>query len=198
MNTLDQFTSNVEEIKKKVYLDVRTETYSNIYTGNPVTDILLSIGRTEINTCIETGTFMGNTTAFLSALFEKVYTVEKYITQEKADNYKKIHSACPNIDFYNGDTIPLLSSILDKTPDMTFAFWLDAHNGVSEVPLIEELETIAAKSNKKDHVILIDDGLDMGQGNFPTFDEISNAALKINPNYNIIQTNYIRNIIAIY
>lgn len=198
MNTLDQFTSNIAEIKEGVELESRADIYENISTGNPVVDILLSIGRTEIDTCIETGTFMGNTAAFLSALFDKVYTVEKYITQEKADNYKKIHNACPNIDFYNGDTIPLISSILEKDPDKTFAFWLDAHNGVSEVPLIEELEIIAAKSNKKDHVILIDDGFDMGQGNFPTFDEISNAALKINPNYKVIQTNYIRNIIAIY
>lgn len=198
MNTLDQFTSNIEEIKKKVYLDVRVDMYDNISTGNPVTDVLLSIRRIEIDKCIETGTFMGNTTAFLSALFDKVYTVEKYITQEKADNYRKIHNACPNINFYNGDTIPLLSSILDKNPDTTFAFWLDAHNGVSEVPLIEELETIAAKSNKKDHVILIDDGFDMGQENFPTFDEIYKTALKINSDYRVIQTNYIRNIIAIY
>ena len=138
-HTLDQFTSNIAEIKEGVELESRADIYENISTGNPVVDILLSIGRTEIDTCIETGTFMGNTAAFLSALFDKVYTVEKYITQEKADNYKKIHNACPNIDFYNGDTIPLISSILEKDPDKAFAFWLDAHNGVSEVPLIEEL-----------------------------------------------------------
>ena len=55
-------------------------------------------------------------------------------------------------------------------------------------PLREELGSIKAASNRTDHVMLIDDCRDLGQGNFPTLQEFKDAVYNINPDYTIINT----------
>ena len=81
-------------------------------------------------------------------------------------------------------------------PNEKMIFWLDAHNGTQEVPLLEEIKAIREYSNRKDHLIMIDDGEDMGQGNFPSLEEISKELKEINKDYNIIQSHHGRNIIV--
>jgi hypothetical protein len=57
-----------------------------------------------------------------------------------------------------------------------------------EGPLREELGAIKASSNRNDHVMLIDDCRDLGQGNFPTLQEFTDSLKTINPDYTIINT----------
>jgi hypothetical protein len=59
---------------------------------------------------------------------------------------------------------------------------------VLEGPLKEELKLIKQSSNRNDHVILIDDCRDLGQGDFPTLSEFEELIKDINPNYTIINT----------
>jgi hypothetical protein len=68
---------------------------------------------------------------------------------------------------------------------------LDAHysggitaKGPTECPLEGELRVIALGS-RADHVILIDDARLMGQGDFPSLEEIVALARSINPDYRI-------------
>jgi hypothetical protein len=74
---------------------------------------------------------------------------------------------------------------------------LDAHD-ILESPLKEELSVIKESSNRNDHVILIDDCRDLGQGNFPTLQELKDALYGINPNYTIINTEQGNQIYLVY
>jgi hypothetical protein len=65
-------------------------------------------------------------------------------------------------------------------------------------PLTEELKSIKSASNRNDHVMLIDDCRDLGQGNFPTLAEFETLLRDINPNYNIINTKEGNHIYLIY
>ncbi len=71
-------------------------------------------------------------------------------------------------------------------------FWLDGHHsgdgtglGDKYCPIFEELHLISLDKNK-DHCILIDDFRLFGTDeNYPSFTEIRNSLLKINPSYDI-------------
>jgi hypothetical protein len=65
-------------------------------------------------------------------------------------------------------------------------------------PLKEELSAIKGASNRNDHVILIDDCRDLGQGNFPTIQEFKDALYSINLNYTIINTEQGNHIYLVY
>ena len=155
----------------------------------------------KIKWFIETGTCNALTCMHVSSVFEKVSTVEKYKPDDSRlpDNfYRKVKDNFKNIDFYQGDSVTFIKTVLSEAPHARACFWLDAHNGVQEVPLIEELNAIKESSEVKDHLILIDDACDCGQGNFPAFPEIANAIRKINPEYNVVKVDHCRGIIVGY
>jgi hypothetical protein len=81
----------------------------------------------------------------------------------------------------------VLKSVLEELPDERFFILLDAHS-MLDGPLKEELGAIKSASNRTDHVMLIDDCRDLGQGNFPTLQEFKDALYSINPDYTIINT----------
>lgn len=148
----------------------------------------------EVKSAIETGTFDGHTSMHLAGQFDRVLTVEKYVDNFGLPHYKRVKDNFKNIEIYSGDSPTFLKDILTQSPDERFFFWLDAHNGTSEVPLLNELNCIKTFSNRKDHIIMIDDGHDMGWGIFPTFDVLTAAVKEINPDYNLVNTKYGRDI----
>lgn len=95
---------------------------------------------------IESGTYYGETTNYLSKRFRHIYTVEPQI--EIFFEAKKILDKYPNVDIYNETSTQALPKILDKvTGDINF--WLDGHfsgentyfgDGVS--PISQELQII--------------------------------------------------------
>lgn len=97
----------------------------------------------EIETAVETGTFMGSTTLWLSNNFGKVHT-----TELKKEYYEgaivNLHGAS-NITFWNQSSIEALPEILKHCTNKTVIF-LDAH--WYENPLLKELEIIAASGLK--------------------------------------------------
>ena len=151
----------------------------------------------KINRAIETGTYMANTTEFFATHFDKVYTVEKNLTDEKLERYKAVRSKFPNIDFYHGASDVALIDILKSEPTTTFFFLLDAHD--CEVsPLRDELQNIKKYSKKNDHVIIIDDCVDLGSGSWPSKEEMITLLKKINPDYIIENTGVGRDIYIAY
>ena len=86
-----------------------------------------------------------------------------------------------------GDSREVLGNVLTELPNERFFILLDAHS-MLEGPLKEELKLIKQSSNRNDHVILIDDCRDLGQGDFPTLSEFEELIKDINPNYTIINT----------
>jgi len=151
----------------------------------------------NINHAIETGTFMGKTTSFLAAHFNVVHTVELVVTEEKKESYNNIRKQFPNIEWYKGSSDLALVDILKANPDTTFFFLLDAHD-CQLSPLKDELVNIKTHSNKKDHVIIIDDCVDLGSGNWPTEQEMRDLLLDINPKYTVENTGIGRDIYIAY
>jgi len=111
-------------------------------------------------TFIETGTYLGTTTASVKKNFSKIYTIELDEKLYKRAKYKFRKNR--NIIVLKGNSAKVLPKILTKinTPCL---FWLDAHyskgitvKGDKETPIVDELRSIL-KHKIKNHVILIDD-----------------------------------------
>lgn len=110
---------------------------------------------------IETGTFLGMTTAFLSERFSKVYTVEPG-PKLYADAAKKFDGT--NVEVINGLSEEVFPTLLPQLSG-TVNFWLDGHysegvtfQGPQDCPVRDELAEIAKNLGNFDRLaVLIDD-----------------------------------------
>lgn len=147
----------------------------------------------DISFAVETGTHDARTSIFLAEHFDVVFTVElfpdsnPYDGKSYREHYNELSKKYDNLSFLFGTSEEVLKSVLEELPDERFFILLDAHSMMNG-PLTEELKVIKNSSNRNDHVMLIDDCRDLGQGNFPTREEFENLLKDINPNYNIINT----------
>lgn len=183
--------------------DSRWEQMSDIHKKSlPIPNLFVSLlyqyqdkipNLSEINFAIETGTHDGRTSIFLAEHFDVAFTVELFPDRNPYDGrsyreiYNQLSEKYENLTFLEGNSGEVLKSILEELPDERFFILLDAHSMLNG-PLKEELGAIKEASNRNDHVMLIDDCRDLGQGNFPTLQEFTDVLKTINPNYNIINT----------
>ncbi len=157
----------------------------------------------DIKFAIETGTHNARTSIFLAEHFDVVFTVELYPDKNPYDgidyrnHYQEINKKFQNLTFLFGTSEDSIKSVLNELPNERFFILLDAHNLLNG-PLREELKAIKMNSNRNDHVMLIDDCRDLGQGNFPTLIEFESLIRDINPNYNILNTEEGNHIYLIY
>lgn len=157
----------------------------------------------DINFAIETGTHDARTSIFLAEHFDVAFTVELFPDRNPYDGrsyrelYQELRQKYENLTFLFGTSEDTLKSALEELPDERFFILLDAHS-MLDGPLTEELKAIKSSSNRNDHVMLIDDCRDLGQGNFPTLSEFEALLRDINPNYNIINTKEGNHIYLIY
>ena len=156
----------------------------------------------DINIAVETGTFEANTTKFFLEIFNTVYTVEKYVTnnfytsKNLIDLYQKIQEVHNNVNFYEGDSPIFLKNILPLIKERCVIL-LDAHSG-TETCIVEELKIIKESLYDNNSVILIDDCDDIGSNGWPKKEELESLLLNINPKYNITYTGLGRNILIAY
>jgi hypothetical protein len=183
--------------------DLRWEKMSDIHKKSlPIPSVFVSIlyqyqdkipNLNEINFAIETGTYDASTSVILAEHFDVTFTVELYPDRNPYDGksyretYVQLSEKYNNLTFLEGNSGEILKSVIEELPDERFLILLDAHN-MLDGPLKEELSTIKSASNRNDHVMLIDDCRDLGQGNFPTLQEFKEALYEINPNYTILNT----------
>ena len=147
----------------------------------------------EINFAVETGTHDARTSKFLAEHFDVAFTIELFPDKNPYDgkSYKQIYEEIgkqhENLTFLFGDSRDVLGTVLSELSDERFFILLDAHS-MLDGPLREELKIIKESSNRNDHVMLIDDCRDLGQGNFPTLSEFEELIRDINPDYTIVNT----------
>ena len=117
----------------------------------------------QIDTAVETGTFMGNTTVFLSNLFDDVYTIEivEKTYNETASNLKDFS----NVQCFLGSSDVVLVNLLPKLEGQRTLFYLDAH-WEDHWPLRQELIEIS-KTHHDNCVIVIDDFKVPGRQDIP-------------------------------
>jgi hypothetical protein len=129
---------------------------------------------------IETGTFMGDTTAFMIGKFEYIDSCE--LDEKLADRAKNIFKSYNNVTIWQGDSGQRIKDILNTIPKESICFfWLDGHysGGITaktdvNTPILAEIESIYNHNNH--HVIFIDDAR-MFQNNIQDYPSVE--ALKI-------------------
>jgi hypothetical protein len=115
--------------------------------------------RFGLDTLIETGTYLGDSTAWAAARFSRVVTIDTRpdFQQRAAEG---LCAGYGNIEFWSGDTRQLLAAAL-ATLDGPALLWLDAHAAPDlfgerdDWPILEELAAVNASPHR--HFILIDD-----------------------------------------
>src|ERR1700733_9721227 len=136
---------------------------------------------------IETGTYLGETPAYLQSQFSKIFTIELDDNLFKAATSRLSHFS--NVECLQGDSQDVLKRIVPQL-DKQAMFWLDGHysgtgtaKGIVSAPLLEELQIIGS-SKIKDHVIVIDDISDFSavEGNIP-LSKVLEKLESINPSY---------------
>ena len=134
---------------------------------------------------IETGTYKGETTEFLSTICERVYSIEAqealYHSAKKRLSYKN------NIHLVLGTSEECLENVINSIKNDKVSFWLDAHfskggtfEGSKHCPVLEELDVIKKHLSKFNEInILIDD--------FSNFNNFTKRTKKINfPDYKLL------------
>lgn len=157
----------------------------------------------KIDTFVETGTYLGNTTIKAAKLFNQTHTIElsSELYMKAFDRLK----SCENVTVHLGDSKDILYRIVPCLRNECVLFYLDGHysghvteRGSLPTPLIEELKAIAQMQTTR-AILLIDDirlfqdtcfpekvrSLDLGLNAYPCLQEIVKAILEIHPNYAI-------------
>jgi hypothetical protein len=114
---------------------------------------------------VETGTYLGNTTAMAARYFREVHTIEL-----QDDLYKRAQErfrGTPNVNCHLGNSSEVLRDLATFI-DEPALFFLDAHwsggvtaHGKVEVPLLEELEILRRRNH--DDFIIVDDARLIGK-----------------------------------
>lgn len=131
---------------------------------------------------IETGTFRGETLAFLEKDFNRLVSLE--LSREFFLAARKKFENHPKIELLFGDSADLLQGVLASVDEKAL-IWLDAHYsgkdtalGPQETPIIKELDMVFSQSRAR-HVILIDDAREFGGNpNYPPLSYVEEMASK--------------------
>jgi len=138
------------------------------------------IKKYKIKSIIETGTYLGDTTARFAELAEEVHTIE--IKQEFFAQAQVNLKGYDNVKMYLGNSPEILNTILPSVKPPVL-FYLDAHWS-RYWPILDELKAIARFEHGKNSVIVIDDfyvpGEDFGYDEYyPNFGLLSYLAKRV-------------------
>ncbi len=146
--------------------------------------------RFQIDTFIETGTYLGQTIDDLEETFDKIYSVE--LDKVLYQNAKKMFSKNRNIEIIQGNSAVILPKLIKHLKEHSL-FWLDAHysggittKGSKESPILGELKAIS-KSKIRGHIILVDDAREFtGSNSYPSIGKVKQFVAKNFPGYKMI------------
>lgn len=144
-----------------------------------------------IDFLIETGTYLGTTTSYLSNSFSRIVSIE--LSPDLAREAKEHFKQKKNISIFQGDSGLLLVDII-KDEVSKKVFWLDAHysagvTAISErfgdTPISTEIEEIL-RYWIQGSVVLIDDArLFDGTNNYPTIESLVSFVREKNQELNV-------------
>lgn len=143
----------------------------------------------NINTLVETGTYMGDMVAAQIPHFEKIISIELGV-----DLHKQAQQRFKNQDqvlLLQGDSGKVMPQVMDQI-DETALFWLDGHysagktaKGDKECPIFEEVDAIFDCAEHP-HILLVDDArCFVGKGDYPTIDELTQYIHHKNKKYKV-------------
>ena len=140
-------------------------------------------------TLVETGTYLGDMIQAQKSNFKKIYSIELGI--DLFNNAKQRFKKDRNVIIIQGDSGKVLPDVLLKINEPAI-FWLDGHysagitaKGDKDCPIFEELDAIFSYNNFK-HILLIDDArMFVGEGDYPTIQELTNYIRSKNEKYRV-------------
>ncbi len=143
----------------------------------------------NIQTLIETGTFMGDMVSGMRDEFDTIISIE--LSRNLCRRAKKKFSGISHVQILEGDSGKLLPSVLSSVTKPAL-FWLDAHCSAGfteksdcETPIRQELECILNHHITR-HVILIDDApCFTGQNDYPSLKELKETVLRNRPSFDV-------------
>ena len=133
--------------------------------------LLAMLEKHKLSIFVETGTFKGDTLAFMAGYAERAVSIE--LSPEYFARAKARFASTQNIELHQGDSGVKLPEIMNNLTKPAL-FWLDGHysagktaQGDLDSPISAELNCIL-DSPIKGHIILIDDAHDFTeQGGYP-------------------------------
>ena len=139
---------------------------------------LLTVGkRIGAEVAVETGTFRGDTTAFLARHFRETHTIEVVpaLAGLARGRFRKI----PSVKVWDGDSSEVLRALMPQIKGPAL-FYLDGHDsggitgkGAKACPVREELEIIfGSPSSGKTNVVIDDARLFGTDPDYPTIAEV--------------------------
>jgi hypothetical protein len=158
--------------------------FNDTSTLNYKQEMIKKMGRnTNIDTLVETGTYLGDMVFANLNSFKNIYSIE--LDKRLYERAKKRFKNYNHVIIYHGDSAIILNKIVKNLKQKTL-FWLDAHysGGVTsktnkETPIKEELKIII-KNWEKGNIVLIDDAkLFNGNQGYPTIEKIKSIFSKI-------------------
>lgn len=144
------------------------------------------LDRFGIRRFVETGTYKGDTLAFIAKAGIPCTSIE--LSTKLYEAARERFRECTNVDLVYGDSAEKLPLILERIEEPVL-FWLDGHYsagetalGSSHTPISKELQAILDHPIKR-HVILIDDArCFVGLNGYPHIDELLRD-VRMNGNY---------------
>lgn len=145
----------------------------------------------NLDTFIETGTFLGDTVDHFKKRCRKVISIE--LSKALAEKAKIRFRNDTNVEIIQGDSGRVISEILDRL-DGPALFWLDGHYsgemviegekivtalGDTSTPVLQEIDSLLP--NRMRHVILIDDARLFGtDADYPFLADIKKRSYREN------------------
>jgi hypothetical protein len=134
----------------------------------------------QIHVFVETGTYLGKMVEAQMDRFRQIYSIE--LSEELHRRAHKKFKKYPQIQIIQGDSGQVLQTLVPAIEERAI-FWLDGHysagitaKGNLECPVYEELSAIFKSPHH--HIILIDDArCFIGQGDYPTLQDLSKYIL---------------------
>ena len=131
--------------------------------SNPVLGVCTGVARLSGNrtprTCIETGTYRGDSALSFAQFFDRVHTIE--LSDEWFRFSRDRLAPYPTVTCHHGDSAEVLAALLPSISEPVL-FFLDAHYsggptalGREQKPLLRELEAICDRRQKD--ILIIDD-----------------------------------------
>ena len=131
-----------------------------IFTMGPPTSLMVELKLVyQINTFVESGTYLGGTASWAASVFDRVITMEA--SQELYEKTKTRYASLTNVEFLCGDSRSVLPQVIQSL-NFPALFWLDSHwsgEGThgrnDECPVLEEIRLI--NNSRHANFLFIDD-----------------------------------------
>jgi hypothetical protein len=166
-----------------------------VYSGVPTPLAQALVDGLQLRVAIETGTNLGESTAVLGEMVDRVWSVE--LSPKHVEWARSRHAGSQTITILEGDSAAVLAGLAPRI-DRPALYWLDAHwcagdsaGYESQCPLLGEIDALDTSPAAAESAILIDDASfflaapypEYRRSDWPTFLEVADRLRARHPRH---------------